>query len=65
MEVNAAQAIRPFDAPAAYLRERQENQRLYGLLSRSLTLLRLECNRRELRGEDVNHVRDFIREASA
>lgn len=54
----------PFDSFAAYQRERAENQRLYGLLSRSLMLLGTECSRRELRGEDVSHVRAFIKEAS-
>ena len=54
----------PFDSYAAYQRERSENRRIYDLLARSLTLLGSECSRREVRGEDVSHIRAFIKEAT-
>jgi len=46
-----------------YLSERKDHKRTRQFLDRSLTLLELECGRRELRGEDVGHIRSFIREA--
>lgn len=52
-----------FKVYPAYLRSRDENRKLYGLLSKSLVMLEIECNRRQLRGEDVSHVRDFISRA--
>lgn len=55
----------PFNALAAYERGRDENRRLYDLLNRSLMLLDMECDRRELRGENVKHIRAFIKEARA
>lgn len=55
----------PFDPLAAYDRERAHARRIEHLLSRSLMLLGMECSRRELRGEDVSHIRAFIAEASA
>ena len=55
----------PFNAFAAYEREREENRRLYGMLFKAVTILRLDADRREARGEDVSHVRAFIKEASA
>lgn len=60
MELVRIEAPPEFKAYPAYLREREENRRLYKKLSAALELLTLECHRRELRGEDVAHVRDFI-----
>lgn len=54
----------PFNALAAYEREREWSRQLEDRLSRSLSLLRMECGRRELRGEDVAHIRAFIKDAS-
>ena len=62
--MNAVTNILPFNALGAYEREREENRRIYSKLSKALTLLRMECSRRELRGEDVSHIRAFIAEAS-
>lgn len=56
--------IQPFNSMAAYAREREHSRALETTLSRALTLLRIECGRRELRGEDVSHIRAFIAEAS-
>jgi hypothetical protein len=47
----------------AYLREREHSRKLERLLSRATTLLDMECDRREARGEDVGHLRRFILEA--
>lgn len=58
-------AIEPFNPLAAYEREREHSRAMEERLSRALSLLRMECNRRELRGEDVAHILSFIAEASA
>lgn len=50
---------------ASYLQERAYSKRIESLLSRSLALLEIECGRRELRGEDVAHIRAFVKEARA
>ncbi len=57
-------AIKPFDALAAYEREREWSRVIERRLSKALLLLRIEADRRELRGEDVSHIRKFIGEAS-
>jgi len=57
-------SIEPFNAFAAYERERDWTRELETRLGKAMTLLRMECNRRELRGEDVAHIRAFIAEAS-
>lgn len=62
--MNAEVAIRPFNAFAAYQREREWARTLENRLSRALTLLSMECTRREGRGEDVSHIRAFIEEVS-
>jgi hypothetical protein len=46
-----------------YLREREYSRTLERLLARSVALLDMETHRRELAGEDVTHLRAFIREA--
>jgi hypothetical protein len=46
-----------------YLREREHSRKLERLLSRATTLLDMECDRREARGEDVAHIRAFVKEA--
>ena len=56
--------IEPFNAFAAYRRERDYSRKLEDKLSRALLLLSSECSRRELRGEDVAHIRAFVSEAS-
>lgn len=53
-----------FNALAAFNREREYSAGLERTLSKALTLLRMECSRREGRGEDVGHIRAFIVEAS-
>ena len=62
--VSKIEAAKPFDAYGAYLREREHSRRMEATLSRALTLLSMECGRRELRGENVEHIRLFIRDAS-
>ena len=64
LKFEAAEAPR-FNSYAAYQRERAYSRKLEITLSKALTLLDLECARRELRGEDVAHIRQFIREAEA
>lgn len=44
-------------------RAEAENRKLRDTLERALTLLALETDRREYAGEDVAHIRSFIREA--
>lgn len=61
----AREAAESFNPIAAYERERAHARKLERTLSKALTLLRMECTRRELRGEDVAHIRQFITEASA
>ena len=56
-------AEKPFDAYAAYQREREWTRTLEQRLFKACSLLRMECDRRELRGEDVAHIRAFVREA--
>ena len=63
--MNAPVKIEPFNAYAAYERERAHSRKIEMTLSKALMLLRLECDRRELRGEDVDHLRVFLREAMA
>ncbi len=63
--MNAPVKIIPFDAYAAYQRERAHAGKIEATLSKALMLLRLECDRRELRGEDVAHIRAFLKEAAA
>lgn len=58
--MNAQTKIEPFDAFAAYSRERAYSRQLEKALSASLNLLSTECDRRELRGEDVAHIRAFV-----
>lgn len=48
---------------ASYMKERAYSKRIERLLSRSLDLLEMECGRRERRGEDVAHIRAFVKEA--
>ena len=59
-----AQTIEPFDSFAAYIREREHARKIEGLLSNALILLGSTATRLELRGEDMAHVRRFIKEAS-
>ncbi len=54
----------PFNALKAYERERDHSRRMETYLAKALLLLGMECGRRELRGEDVSHIRKFIGEAS-
>jgi hypothetical protein len=61
--MNAHATIAPFDAFAAYNREREHSRAIEQTLSKALMLLRLECDRRELRGEDVAHIRAFLKDA--
>lgn len=56
-------AIIPFKPLEAYERERAYSRALEKKLDAALMLLGMECQRRELRGEDVAHVRDFIKSA--
>jgi hypothetical protein len=63
--MNAISKIAPFDAYAAYQRERDWSREVEKRLSKALMLLGIECDRRERRGEDVAHIRAFISEASA
>ena len=63
-QTKEAVAIKPFDAFAAYTREREWAREVESRLTRALQLLGMECSRRELRGEDVSHIRAFIAEAS-
>lgn len=56
--------LEPFNSFAAYKREREHSRLLEQRLSKALSLLSMECSRRQLRGEDVEHIRDFIKEAS-
>jgi hypothetical protein len=46
-----------------YLREREHCRTVEELLSRAVTLLDMETDRREASGEDVAHIRAFITEA--
>lgn len=57
-------AVMPFNPLAAYERERDHSRRMETYLSKALLLLSMECSRRELRGEDVAHIRAFVAEAS-
>lgn len=57
-------AIKPFDSFGAYQRERAHCRNLERTLSKALALLQMECSRREGRGEDVAHIRAFIKEAA-
>lgn len=61
--MNAVSKIVPANWYSQYEAERETNRKLYGLLDRSLILLETECSRRELRGEDVSHVRAFVANA--
>lgn len=61
--MNAQTAIKPFDSYKAYQREREYSRKLEDLLSRSLMILGMECDRREMNGEDCSGIRDFIRRA--
>ena len=61
--MNAVSAIVPANWYRQYEAEHEENRKLYSWLDRSLTLLEVECRRRELRGEDVAHVRAFVANA--
>lgn len=63
--MNAQTKVLPFNPMAAYERERVYSATLERHLSRALMLLSMECSRRELRGEDVAHIRRFIAEATA
>lgn len=65
MTVQTKIEVQPFNPMAAYQREREHSRRIESTLSKALTLLGLECSRRELQGEDVGHIRAFIQEASA
>lgn len=56
--------IIPFNAMRAYERERDHSRRMETYLAKALLLLSMECSRRELRGEDVSHIRAFVSEAS-
>lgn len=56
--------VKPFNSFAAYQRERAHSRRMEQLLSKALMLLSMECQRRKLRGEDVEHIEAFITEAS-
>ena len=62
--MNIQTEIKPFNSYAAYQQEREYSRGQERLLLRAILLLRSECDRREGRGEDVNHIRAFIREAS-
>lgn len=62
--MNAPITLHRFNSYAAYQREREHSRKLEQTLGKALELLRLECHRRELRGEDVSHIRAFIRGAS-
>lgn len=64
-ELARIEGTRPFNAFAAYERERDYSRRVEALLSRSLALLEMETKRRALRGEDVAHLSAFIAEARA
>ncbi len=57
-------AFIPFDPLAAYERERDHSRRMETYLAKALLLLSMEASRRELRGEEVGHIRSFVREAS-
>lgn len=61
--VNAHKVIAPFNPMAAYQREREYSRKIEATLSNALTLLGVECGRREMRGEDVSHIRTFIKDA--
>ena len=63
--MNAQTKIEPFNPMAAYKHEREYSATLERHLSKALALLSMECSRRELRGEDVAHIRRFIAEATA
>ncbi len=60
-----APAIVPFNAYAAYQRERQWARCQEQLLARALTLLASQADRAARRGDDVSHIRSFIAKASA
>jgi hypothetical protein len=45
-----------------FLREREYSAKLERLLSRAVALLESETDRRERAGDDVAHLRGFIRE---
>ena len=53
-----------FDAHAAYKAEREHARTIEALLANALILLGMECSRRENNGEDVAHIRAFIKKAS-
>lgn len=53
-----------FNALAAYERERDENRRLFDLLTRSTVLMRGMADRLERYGEDVTEKRAFMEHAS-
>ena len=48
-----------------YLREREYSAKLEKLLSRAVALLDMETHRRECAGDDVAHIRAFVKEARA
>lgn len=61
--MNAQTKVEPFNAYAAYQREREYSRKLEHTLDTALSLLSMECRRRELRGEDVSEIRSFIKRA--
>lgn len=63
--MNAVTPIKPFDPMAAYQRERQHARLMETRLASACALLRMECDRRAARGEDVSHIREFLARAAA
>lgn len=57
--------IVPFNSMKAFEREREYSLKLEKQLAKALMLLGMECDRRQMRGENVEHIRAFVREASA
>lgn len=59
-----AEGIKPFNPLLAYKRKREDNRRIYDLLTRSLILLELQAERlHNATGEDVSETLAFVRRA--
>lgn len=63
--MNAVTPIRAFDAYAAYQREREHSRLMETRLATACMILRMECDRRQSRGEDVSHIREFLKRAAS
>jgi len=49
----------------AYARERAHCRKMEKRLARAVLMLSIECDSREYHGEDVSHIRAFLKECGA